>query len=383
MIKPVRDVLAQANHRVILLIGFVLTVAVGGLDFLTGNEVRVSILYLGPMSLVAWYVGRNPGLLVAATSAIIWLLADIGGSRASRQVFIPYWNGAEILGEFVIVTLIVHRLRATYGKQVKMIADTTSLLKLLLDALPDAVYFKDIKRRHVIVNKGYEDFFGSTRQNMIGKTIEEFVEREEAEQSRDTDETVIETKTPLIAEHSWPDKSGDNRQFETRKFPIFDDEGEIIAVGGISRDITDHKRAEEALKETKERLQTIAHTMTEVFWMADVTTDKTIYISPGYERVWGRSVASLYEDPHSFLDAIHEADRERVIADLEVKRDGLPFDHEYPDSQAGWRGSLDLGPWGTGPRRHGTGHSLRRYRSRRHGPEMGGRNCQEKRRTLP
>ena len=216
----------------------------------------------------------------------------------------------------------------------------TSLLNSLIEALPDAVYFKDAQRRHVIVNRAYRDFFGLSKQEIIGKTIEEFVAANDAEKSRITDETAIETGLPLVAEHCWPDKGGDNRLFETRKFPIFGESGQIIAVGGISRDITDRKRAEEVLRETKERLETIAQTITEVFWMIDVETGEIIYVSPGFERVWGRSVTDLYMDPFTLFDAIHEADRERVKGLLKVKNKGVPFNHEYrivrPDGDVRW-----------------------------------------------
>lgn len=149
----------------------------------------------------------------------------------------------------------------------------TSLLNSLIEALPDGVYFKDTGRRHLIVNRAYEDFFGLNEQEAIGKTIEEFVAPDKAEQSRNTDEAVIETKAPLLAEHSWPNKSGDSRLFETRKFPIFDDLGEIAAVGGISRDITDRKRAEERLR--KEGLR--ANLLLGLYKKAQDLTDKELY----------------------------------------------------------------------------------------------------------
>jgi PAS domain S-box-containing protein len=94
------------------------------------------------------------------------------------------------------------------------------------------------------------------------------------------------------------------------------------------------------LERSQSRFVDIAETIDEVFWMADAAVTRMIYISPGYERVWGRSCASLYEEPRSFIDAIHPDDRERVMTDLLCQRDGLPFDHEYrivrPDGEVLW-----------------------------------------------
>ncbi len=94
------------------------------------------------------------------------------------------------------------------------------------------------------------------------------------------------------------------------------------------------------LKEVRARLTDITETINEVFWIADADLTRMLYISPGYERVWGRSCASLYEEPRSFIEAIHPDDRQRVADDLLQQRSGRPFDHEYrilrPDGSLRW-----------------------------------------------
>ncbi|MBM3299768.1 MAG: PAS domain S-box protein, partial [Deltaproteobacteria bacterium] len=124
-----------------------------------------------------------------------------------------------------------------------------------------------------------------------------------------------------------PDRS--IRWLNVKGYPTRNPEGAIVKIFGTAQDITDSKHAQDALKESEQRFRTISETITEVFWMADVQVSTMFYVSPAYERVWGRSPASLYENPRSFLDAIHEDDRQRVIAGLEVQKAGQPFDHEY------------------------------------------------------
>ena len=63
--------------------------------------------------------------------------------------------------------------------------------------------------------------------------------------------------------------------------------------------------------------------------MADIEIQRMFYVSPSYELVWGRSRKSLYDNPKSFLESIHPEDQSRVLSDLEVKKTGQPFDHEY------------------------------------------------------
>ncbi len=145
----------------------------------------------------------------------------------------------------------------------KELRHKTSLLTSLIESLPDAVYFKDTQRRHLLVNKAFEDFFGVSAPEVIGKTIEAFVPSDKSIQSRKTDEAVIATKAPLVAEHSWISLQGQTSVFDTRKFPILDDEGDVIAIGGISRDITNRKKSEEqvkaSLREKEVLLQEIHH----------------------------------------------------------------------------------------------------------------------------
>lgn len=105
-------------------------------------------------------------------------------------------------------------------------------------------------------------------------------------------------------------------------------------------DLTEQRRVERELRASEERLRLIAETISEVFWIADVTIEHTLYVSPGYERVWGRSCRSLQDNPRSFLDAIHPDDLPRVLQTLLVQRSGQPFDHEYrivrPDGEIRW-----------------------------------------------
>jgi PAS domain S-box-containing protein len=106
-------------------------------------------------------------------------------------------------------------------------------------------------------------------------------------------------------------------------------------------DITDRLRAERVLAESEERFRQLAENVNEVFWMTDPQTTQLLYISPAYERVWGRSCQSLYENPRSFMDAVHPEDQERVrTAVLENQSRGEQTDKEYrvvrPDGSVRW-----------------------------------------------
>lgn len=95
------------------------------------------------------------------------------------------------------------------------------------------------------------------------------------------------------------------------------------------------------LHEQEERFRQIAENVREVFFVISAKTDEILYISPTYEKVWGRSCQSLYEDPQSWLFAIHPEDSFKAIATIETQfRTGDDFEEEYrivrPDESICW-----------------------------------------------
>jgi PAS domain S-box-containing protein len=121
--------------------------------------------------------------------------------------------------------------------------------------------------------------------------------------------------------------------------------GRLLALAEKSRHtllsvLEDEKRAGQNLRESEERFREIAANISEVFWMTEPANNKMLYISPGYEMIWGRSCASLYESPETWLEAIHPDDRARVV-DATINKQMLgDYDEIYrirrPDGQVRW-----------------------------------------------
>jgi diguanylate cyclase (GGDEF)-like protein/PAS domain S-box-containing protein len=111
-----------------------------------------------------------------------------------------------------------------------------------------------------------------------------------------------------------------------------------FALANIQRE-AEREAAQRALADSERRFRQLASNIPEVFWIAEPGYRRVTYVSPAYERVWGRSVQRLLENPHDWLDAVHRSDRERVEITLRSAHQGQ-FDHQYriirPDGSVRW-----------------------------------------------
>ncbi|HTJ79881.1 MAG TPA: transporter substrate-binding domain-containing protein [Rariglobus sp.] len=107
----------------------------------------------------------------------------------------------------------------------------------------------------------------------------------------------------------WVSKSGERRLFDWFNTVLFDSHGHPEFVVGVGVDITERRQAEATLRDSEERFREVVENIQEVFWVSD-SDNRVLYVSPAYEKIWGRPLDSFCE---SWLESIHEADRERVV----------------------------------------------------------------------
>ena len=94
------------------------------------------------------------------------------------------------------------------------------------------------------------------------------------------------------------------------------------------------------LQEKEERFRQVSENIQEVFWLSNLEKDRMIYISPGYEKIWGRTCASLYASPSDWLEAIHPDERNRVREAALTQQVTGQYDETYrilrPDGAICW-----------------------------------------------
>jgi PAS domain S-box-containing protein len=133
--------------------------------------------------------------------------------------------------------------------------DSVTLFRALYEATPDLVFAKDRDGRMTLANPAVLRTIGKAAGEVLGQTAREWLEDPAlAARVADGDRRIMDTGEQLVIEESI--RMGDElRVFQVSKLPLRDEGGQVVGIMGISRDITERKRAEAALRASEQRLQ--------------------------------------------------------------------------------------------------------------------------------
>ncbi|MCZ7547258.1 MAG: PAS domain-containing protein [Anaerolineae bacterium] len=159
----------------------------------------------------------------------------------------------------------------TNRKQMEeQLAEERNLLRTLVDALPDIVYVKDAESRFLLINDIHARLLGEARiEDTLGKTDYDYYPREMADSFRADDLHVIQSGEPVTHEERALGADGEEIWILTTKAPFRDASGNVIGLVGIGRDLTERKRAEEALANERNLLRTLIDTLPDVIYAKD------------------------------------------------------------------------------------------------------------------
>jgi PAS domain S-box-containing protein len=132
-----------------------------------------------------------------------------------------------------------------------------AFIRQVIDTDPNFIFAKDRAGRFILVNKAVANVYGTTVEDLIGKTDADFnVNEKEVAFFRQKDLEVMDSHQDLfIPEETVTDSTGRTRWLQTVKRPILDEQGRAIIVLGAATDITERKRMEEALRQRERDLQ--------------------------------------------------------------------------------------------------------------------------------
>jgi serine phosphatase RsbU (regulator of sigma subunit) len=111
------EVLQRLHRAVLTALALLFVGVLWALDYVTGPELSPLVFYSVPVVLIVWLVGRGAAILVSAVAAAAWLLADLMTRSASSHPAILWWNAAEKLLFFLLLTQLVATLKAALERE--------------------------------------------------------------------------------------------------------------------------------------------------------------------------------------------------------------------------------------------------------------------------
>jgi len=131
-----------------------------------------------------------------------------------------------------------------------------SQLRGILDNAPAVIYLKDSEGRYLLTNRRFREVIERAGESIVGLTDSDYFPEPIARTFQDSDAAIWRTQGPLNFEEDAPHADG-LHTYRSVKFPVRDEAGHMIAMGGISTDITDLKAAHEALTAERELLRNL------------------------------------------------------------------------------------------------------------------------------
>ena len=185
-------------------------------------------------------------------------------------------------------------------------------LRALVRNTPDRIYMKDIEGRFLIANPACEALFGAPESDIIGSRLIDLpMDPASTDELTRNDNYVIQSGRSMQFEEELETSAG-RRVFLSRKFPVFNPTGRPHAVCGISTDITEWKRTEQALIESTAQLELALHTSGLGTWDFNLSTGAI----SGSARLCAIFGLDKVREKSDLLDRIHPEDRELVEAEF-------------------------------------------------------------------
>ncbi|HEY9761792.1 MAG TPA: PAS domain-containing protein [Trichocoleus sp.] len=247
-----------------------------------------------------------------------------------------------------------HPSSGTFTCPEQELLQNVSFIEQVVDTSPQLLYIVDLEQFvNLYVNQQVETILGYTVAEVQQQGAQFFVtlihpEDESSTQAHfqrllsDPGRGVFEVE--YRARHA----DGTYRWLQSREM-VFkrNSQGDVTQVLGMAIDVTHRKQAEMQLRASEEQLRQIVDHINGCFFLRSAETGETLYISVGYERLYGRPREELYHDPQAWINAAHPEDCDRIRAQAAAEQQGQYFfNDEYrivlPDGTVRWIWSLSF-----------------------------------------
>lgn len=236
----------------------------------------------------------------------------------------PVFDEAGYLTHFVgIQTDITQRKQAE-----EALREQEEQYRRIVETAVEGIWVLDQNNQTSFVNQQMATMLGYPPDEMLGETLFSFMDEEGIEISN----MHLERRRQGISEaHDFKFRCRDGSELWAivSTAPFFDQQGNYAGVLGMLTDITDRKRAEAALRQSEQQLNSILHSLSDIVWSASAAGSEFLYLNPMVEKVYGRPVSDFLNNPGLWLDMVHPDDREWVKAESQAILEKGSKDLEY------------------------------------------------------
>ena len=282
------------------------------------------ITYIIAVALIAWYAGLGPALVAAAVGAF-------AGGYFFISPPLEVMKFAPFLVLSVVISLISETMRRTRARaeaSALAFAESRNLLSTTLASIGDAVITTDEKGRVTFINPVAEHLTGWTEIDARGKPLEEVFNIVHEHTRAKVESPIIKALTEgaivgLTNHTQLIRRDGSEIPIDDSGAPIKDEQGNLIGVVLVFRDITERKHAEaeskkllSQIEQERGRLNQIVANVPSVVWEAwgkpGEATQRINFVSSYVEKMLGYSVQEWLSTPNFWLSIVHADDMERA-----------------------------------------------------------------------
>ena len=192
----------------------------------------------------------------------------------------------------------------------ELLRESEERFRTMADGCPSILWVIDETGELEFINTAYQKFFATTCEELKSGRWQLLLHPDDAPEFVAAFTRAVNNHTPFRAECRARRADGEWRILGSNADPRYSPGGAYMGHVGLSADITERKRAEQALLVSEEKFRQLTENIHEVFWLRSPQSEEFLYVSPAYEQVWERSCDSVYQDPESRNEAIHPDDLE-------------------------------------------------------------------------